>query len=58
MAVKMKRNAAYQHVANAMCVTIHSLDGSALTPEVRDEIDRVITDIARRYKYVVNVTNT
>lgn len=58
MAVRHRRNSAYQHHKNALCITMHTLDGSDLTPEAQAEAQRAIEDIAKRYLYVVNVTTT
>lgn len=48
----------YVHRPNAVCITIHSQDGSSVPRAVLNEATAAITDIARYYNLLINVADT
>lgn len=48
----------YKHYDNALCLTMHTLDGSELTPEAQSEAENAIWEVAQKYGYVINIANT
>ena len=45
----------YKDYDNALCLTMHTLDGSELTPEAQREAENAILAIAVKYGYVINI---
>jgi hypothetical protein len=48
----------YIHRPNAICVTVHSQDGSAIPNSVRNEIAESVTDIALAHGLLINLADT
>lgn len=48
----------YKHYINAVCLTMHTQDGSELTPEALTEAENAIWAVAQKYGYLINIANT
>lgn len=51
---KRSRAKKYQPTTNALCLTMHSLDGKELRPEALTEAELAVWTVADRYGYVIN----
>jgi hypothetical protein len=48
----------YIHRPNALCVTVHSQDGSPIPNGVRNEIAEAVTNIALAHGLLINLADT
>jgi hypothetical protein len=55
---KRPQKRSYMHRSNAVCITIHSQDGSPVPKSVLNEAAEAVTEIALKNRLLINLAET
>jgi hypothetical protein len=58
MSKKKNNELTYVYHANAICITMYTIDGSPLTPEAQEQFENAAWEVAKLHGVLTGLANT